>query len=147
MRRTRRLTHLPPSAPARWHRAWHLAPARRLCCPAPPCRRVRRPPRRPIRPTASPASARSSARSGCTTPDADEWIGVARNRPLTTGDRLATDNDARAEITLGSTTLRLDAATELEIVLLDDDRFALQLHRGSVAARVAQRLAPCPSSS
>jgi hypothetical protein len=69
-------------------------------------------------------------------PDADEWVSVARNRPLTTGDRLATDNDGRAEITLGSTTLRLDAATELEIVLLDDSRYALHLHRGSVAARV-----------
>ena len=51
----------------------------------------------------------------------DEWIAVERNRPLTTGDRIATDNGARAEITLGSTTLRLDAATELEIARLDDN--------------------------
>ena len=55
-------------------------------------------------------------------PDASEWIAVERNRPLTTGDRIATDNGARAELALGSTTLRLDAATELEIVLLDDNR-------------------------
>ena len=47
--------------------------------------------------------------------DSEEWITVERNRPLTTGDRIATDNGARAEITLGSTTLRLDATTEIEI--------------------------------
>ena len=68
--------------------------------------------------------------------DSDEWVTVARNRPLTTGDRIATDNGARAEVTLGSTTLRLDAATELEIVRLDDSRFALRLLGGSVAARL-----------
>ena len=44
-------------------------------------------------------------------PDASEWIAVERNRPLTSGDRIATDNGAHAEVTLGSTTLRLDAAT------------------------------------
>ena len=68
--------------------------------------------------------------------DADEWIGVARNRPLTSGDRIATDNGARAEITLGTTTLRLDAASELEVVQLDDTRFVVRLHRGSAAARL-----------
>ncbi len=73
----------------------------------------------------------------------DEWIGVVRNRPLTSGDRIATDNGARAEITLGSTTLRLDGATELEIVQLDDARYVVQLQGGSVAARLrnAQSLA------
>ncbi len=70
------------------------------------------------------------------TADSDEWISVERNRPLTTGDRIATDNGARAEITLGSTTLRLDAATELEIARLDDTRFSLRLRGGSVAARL-----------
>ena len=68
--------------------------------------------------------------------DADEWIGVARNRPLTSGDRIATDNGARAEITLGTTTLRLDAGSELEVVRLDDARFIVRLHQGSAAARL-----------
>ena len=69
-------------------------------------------------------------------PDSNEWVTVARNRPLTTGDRIATDNGARAEVTLGTTTLRLDAATELDIVVLDDTRFHVQLESGSVAARL-----------
>ena len=68
--------------------------------------------------------------------DSNEWVSVARNRPLTTGDRIATDNGARAEITLGTTTLRLDAATEIEIVRLDDSRFHVRLEGGSVAARL-----------
>ncbi|MEP7139646.1 MAG: DUF6600 domain-containing protein, partial [Caldimonas sp.] len=68
--------------------------------------------------------------------DSDEWISVERNRPLTTGDRIATDNGARAEITLGTTTLRLDAATELEIARLDDSRYSVRLRGGSVAARL-----------
>jgi hypothetical protein len=75
--------------------------------------------------------------------DSNEWAGVSRNQPLTSGDRIATDNDGRAEITLGTTVLRLDAATEIEIVLLDDARFVVRLQGGSVAARLrnAQALA------
>ncbi len=68
--------------------------------------------------------------------DGNEWLSIERNRPLTSGDRIATDNGARAEITLGSTTLRLDAATELEIVDLDDSAFHVHLTSGSVAARL-----------
>ncbi len=69
-------------------------------------------------------------------PESDEWIGVERNRPLTSGDRIATDSGARAEIALGTTTLRLDGATELEIVELDDARYVVQLQGGSVAAHL-----------
>ena len=68
--------------------------------------------------------------------DTNEWVGASRNRPLTTGDRLATDPGARAELQVGSTTLRLDSATEVEVALLDDDDISLQLRNGSVAARV-----------
>jgi hypothetical protein len=69
-------------------------------------------------------------------PDAGEWVTAERNRPLTSGDRLATDNGARAEVRVGSTSLRLDSGTELEVVAIDDDHVALQLHGGSLAAHV-----------
>ena len=69
-------------------------------------------------------------------PDSNEWLSVGRNRPLTTGDRIATDTNARAEISLGSTTLRLDAGTELEVVRLDDARFVVRMMNGSVVARL-----------
>ena len=42
-------------------------------------------------------------------PDSGDWVAATRNRPLTSGDRLSTDAGARAEVRIGSTTLRLDA--------------------------------------
>jgi hypothetical protein len=72
-------------------------------------------------------------------PSAGEWLEATRNRPVTSGDRLATDGAARAELRIGSTTLWLDSGTELEIVRLDDSRIELYLHDGSVAARLRSR--------
>ena len=69
-------------------------------------------------------------------PDTAEWVSAGRNRPLTSGDRLATDPGARAQLQVGSTILRLDASSELEVVQLDDDAISLQLHGGSMTARV-----------
>lgn len=69
-------------------------------------------------------------------PEDGEWIAAERNRPLTSGDRLATDGNGRTEVHLGSTTLRLDGGSEIEVLRLDDDNLALQLHGGSVAARL-----------
>lgn len=67
---------------------------------------------------------------------AGEWITAARNRPVTSGDRVATEGNARAEIDVGSTTLLLDGGSEIEAVRLDDDTMQFQLHDGSVAARL-----------
>jgi hypothetical protein len=69
-------------------------------------------------------------------PDAGEWTTAMRNLPLTTGDRVATDADGHAELRIGSTAVRLDAGTELEVVRIDDERISLQLHKGSVDARL-----------
>jgi hypothetical protein len=69
-------------------------------------------------------------------PDAGEWIAAVRNRPVTTGDRLATDAGARVELDLGSTTLRLDSDSEVEVQRLDDSQVALLLHNGSAGVRV-----------
>lgn len=68
--------------------------------------------------------------------DSDEWVSAARNQPVTTGDRLATEAGARAELQVGSTTLRVDASSELEVARLDDDHLSLMLHSGSAAARL-----------
>ena len=73
------------------------------------------------------------------TPGAGEWVSADRNRPLTTGDRLSTDASGRAEVRIGSTTVRLASGTELEVLRLDDDHIALQLHSGSAAVRLRQR--------
>ena len=70
---------------------------------------------------------------------ANEWVTAERNRPVTSGDRLSTEGDGRAELRIGSTTLRLGAGTELEVVRLDDERLSLLLHGGSLAARLRTR--------
>ena len=67
--------------------------------------------------------------------DSNEWIPAARNRPVTSGDRLSTEADGRAEVRIGSTVLRVAPNTELEIRELDDERLSLHLHSGSVTAR------------
>ena len=72
-------------------------------------------------------------------PESAEWIAAARNRPVTTGDRLSTEKDGRAEIRIGSTTLRIAANTELEVLQLDDNHLSLQLLSGSLSARLRTR--------
>jgi hypothetical protein len=69
-------------------------------------------------------------------PSTGEWVTAPLNRPITTADRLSTDPGARAVLRIGSTVLRLDGASELEFVTVDDDRIRVQLHAGSVALRV-----------
>ncbi len=68
-----------------------------------------------------------------------QWSAASRNRPLTSGDRLSTDGDARAELRIGSSTLRLGEATEIELLRLDDDRVSVQLHSGKLALRIRAR--------
>ena len=68
--------------------------------------------------------------------DAAEWVAAERNRPVTTGDRLATDGAARAEVRIGSTSLRLAGATDVELLQLDDDIVRVQLHGGLMALRL-----------
>lgn len=69
-------------------------------------------------------------------PEQREWVSAERNRPLTTGDRLSTDRAARAEMRIGSTVVRLDGDTELEVLRLDDDSLQLQLHRGAAQVQL-----------
>ena len=64
------------------------------------------------------------------------WGEAERNRPLTSGDRLSTGPQGRAEVRIGSTVLRLAGASELEVLRLDDERMSFQLHTGSLAVRV-----------
>ncbi|HKX42226.1 MAG TPA: DUF6600 domain-containing protein, partial [Burkholderiaceae bacterium] len=68
--------------------------------------------------------------------DSNEWVSAVRNQPVTTGDRLATEAGARAEVQVGSSTVRLDGGSEIEVSRLDDDHLSLFLHSGSAAARL-----------
>jgi hypothetical protein len=68
-----------------------------------------------------------------------QWAPAERNRPLTSGDRLSTAVDGRAELRVGSTVLRLSNSTELEVLRLDDEKLVFQLHSGGLALRVRSR--------
>ena len=73
--------------------------------------------------------------------DSAAWLGSAqqplRNWPLVAGDRLRTGPDARAELRLGGTTVRLGADADLTLQQLDDDSLELRLQSGGLALRLA----------
>jgi hypothetical protein len=64
--------------------------------------------------------------------DSNDAVEAPRNWPLTTGDTVSTGADARAELRIGSTVLRLGEHARLRFVRLDDDAVELQLQRGSL---------------
>jgi hypothetical protein len=68
-----------------------------------------------------------------------QWAPTSRNRPLTSGDRLSTAPNGRAELRVGSTVLRLGPNTEVELLRVDDERMRFQLHSGALAVRVRSR--------
>ncbi len=74
--------------------------------------------------------------------DSGIWLGSAqqplRNWPLAAGDRLRTGTDARAELRLGSTTLRLGSGVDLTLQQLAESRLELLLQSGTLALRLAQ---------
>ena len=59
------------------------------------------------------------------------------NLSLGGGYAIETDRFARVELRIGSTILRLDEETELEIVRLDDQRIDLRLNYGSLAVQIS----------
>jgi hypothetical protein len=65
-----------------------------------------------------------------------DWVQAVNNRPLTTGDNLWADKDSRAELQLGSTSIRLDSETSLTVLELDDRTTQLRLSQGSIVFRV-----------
>jgi hypothetical protein len=69
-------------------------------------------------------------------PDAAQWSSAERNRPLSAGDRVWVDPDARANIRVGSISLLLTGNTELLLSRLDDAQMQFELLHGSMAAHL-----------
>ena len=65
----------------------------------------------------------------------DEWGEAFVNRPLTVGDRLWADQGSRAELRVGSTALRIDSGTSLDILDLDDRMLQVSLGQGRAQVR------------
>jgi uncharacterized protein DUF6600 len=65
-----------------------------------------------------------------------DWLDAVPNRPLTTGDNLWADKDSRAEVQIGSTSVRISSETSVTLLDLDDNVTQLRLSVGSVFFRV-----------
>jgi hypothetical protein len=66
----------------------------------------------------------------------DDWLQATINRPLTSGDRLWADADARAEIQVGGAMIRINGGTGVSILNIDGQITQLQLSQGTMNVRV-----------
>ncbi len=66
----------------------------------------------------------------------DDWVGAVVNRPMTTGDKLWSDQDSRAELHIGSASIRLAGNTGFSFLNLTDEVTQLQLTAGTLRVRV-----------
>lgn len=66
----------------------------------------------------------------------EEEAGNLMNWPVTTDNHLTTAPGARAEFRVGSTAVRLDGDTDIEVEQLDDERLRLRLNYGTASVRV-----------
>ena len=66
------------------------------------------------------------------------WSDATLNYTATTGDRLYTDQNARAELQVGAFSLRLSDATDLTVTNLTDQFMQLGLAQGTLILRVYQ---------
>ena len=66
----------------------------------------------------------------------DGWTDELLNRPLTTGDRLWSDRESRAEMHVGSAVIRLGAESGVELLDVDDRTVQLKQTAGTLEVRV-----------
>ena len=66
----------------------------------------------------------------------DDWVSAVVNRPITTGDKLWTDNGARAELHIGSAAIRLSGNTGFSFLNLDDRTAQIRITEGTLNVRV-----------
>jgi hypothetical protein len=69
----------------------------------------------------------------------EDWVDAVLNRPLTTGDRVWTDDKARAELQIGGAAVNLDEHTGFSFVQLDDDVMLMSVTEGAATIRVHSR--------
>lgn len=81
----------------------------------------------------------SSVQGQVTLSGDDEPQAATLNWPVTGASHLTTASGARTEFRVGSTAVRLDGDSDLEITDIDDDLLRLRLNYGSVNIRVRNR--------
>ena len=63
------------------------------------------------------------------------WTKAVVNTPLTSGDGIWTEPQAHSELSVAGTRVRLDGATQLDMLTLDDSQTRLQLDQGRLDVR------------
>ncbi|MGB7494238.1 MAG: DUF6600 domain-containing protein [Candidatus Acidiferrum sp.] len=66
----------------------------------------------------------------------DDWVGATLNRPITTGDKLWSDQNSRVELHVGSAAIRLGDQTGFSFLNLDDHMMQMRLTEGTLSVRV-----------
>ncbi len=66
------------------------------------------------------------------------WSEASVNRPVTTGDRLYTDQGARAELEVGPFAVRLSEATDVTLANLNDQLMQIGIGQGTVRVTIYQ---------
>ena len=68
--------------------------------------------------------------------ETEEWSPAEPNWPVTSGDRVWTDADSRAEVDAGAVVLRVGPQSELDVVELDDRTLQVRLPQGALTERI-----------
>jgi hypothetical protein len=66
----------------------------------------------------------------------DDWVTAGLNRPVTTGDKLWSDNDGRIELQLDGSLIRLSTNTGISFLNLSNNVTQIQLSAGTLLLRV-----------
>jgi len=66
----------------------------------------------------------------------EDWAAVDVNRPVTSGDKIWTDADSRAELGIGSAVVRLASSTGFSFLNLDEHIAQMQVTAGTVSVHV-----------
>jgi hypothetical protein len=69
---------------------------------------------------------------------AEDWAAAAKNRPVTVGDKLWTDQDSRAELQAGEASLHLGSMTALSFLNLDENILQARIAEGALNFRVRE---------
>src|SRR6266404_966190 len=67
-----------------------------------------------------------------------DWAQAMRNRPVTIGDKIWADNNARAEIQAGQASIHLSSTTALSFLNMDDQITQMRLAEGTINVRVRE---------
>ena len=66
----------------------------------------------------------------------EDWVDAGINRPITTGDKLWSDQDGQVELQLDASTIRLSHSTGFSFLNLNDNITQVRLSEGTILVRV-----------